>query len=290
MKYRYQVAGAVLSSAALVLTGLAGPALANGGSSGNNGPQKNVAYSSAVNNPGNLPSVGAEAYAFNEFGNQVTLAGTNRHLDSVVVTLSSWGCVSGHWNTGDCATPNNATFATPMTLNIYNAPVAGSSVHGSLIASLTQSYDIPYRPSASKQCVGGNVGEWYDRDLKTCFNGLATDITFAFNNTTLPSSVVYGIAYNTTHYGYSPIGQSATCYTTSAGCGYDALNIGLASTSPSAGSNTNPGTVWQNSSIGGQYCDGGAGGTNTFRLDSPGSTCWAPYSPAVQFNASRGNN
>ena len=68
MKFGYQVAGAVLSSAALVLTGLAGPALANNGNGGNNGPQKNVGYSSAVNDPGNLPSVGAEAYAGRAIG------------------------------------------------------------------------------------------------------------------------------------------------------------------------------------------------------------------------------
>ena len=287
MRYRYQVAGAVFSSVALVLTGLAGPAFAKGG---NDPPQKNVIYSSAVNKPGNLPSVGAEAYAFKEFGNQVNFAGTNRKLNSVVVTLSSWGCATGRWNTGDCVTPDNATFAMPMTLNIYNAPAAGSSVPGSLIASLTQSYKIPYRPSASKKCVGAAAGEWYDRNLKTCFNGLATDITFEFNNTTVPDSVVYGIAYNTTHYGYSPIGEAAACFTSSGGCGYDALNIGLSSTDPSAGSNTNPGTVFQNSPIGGQYCDSGTAGANTFRLDSPGKACWAPYIPAVEFKASRGRN
>jgi hypothetical protein len=50
-----------------------------------------VIYSSLVSSPlhGNMPSVGAEAYAFNEFGNQVTFAGTNRQLTNVVVTMSS---------------------------------------------------------------------------------------------------------------------------------------------------------------------------------------------------------
>jgi len=45
--------------------------------------------------------------------------------------------------------------------------------------------------------------------LKTCFNGLANDVTFNFAGVTVPSTVVYGIAYNTSHYGYSPIGETA---------------------------------------------------------------------------------
>ena len=55
-----------------------------------------------------------------------------------------------------------------------------------------------------------------------------------------------------------------------------------------------------NNSYGGAYCDGGTGGTGTFRLDSPtGSSCWgvnAPYTstpfyvPAVHFKAAGGHS
>src|SRR5689334_12267950 len=48
--------------------------------------------------PPNLPSVGAEAYSFNEFGDAITFApSTPRKLKQVTVTLSSWGCETGHW-------------------------------------------------------------------------------------------------------------------------------------------------------------------------------------------------
>ena len=51
-----------------------------------------VIYDSTVNPlPGNLPSEGAEAYSFNEFGDGITFAGTARNLNKVTVTMSSFG-------------------------------------------------------------------------------------------------------------------------------------------------------------------------------------------------------
>jgi hypothetical protein len=245
-------------------------------------------YSSVPNPlPGNLPSEGAEAYAFNEFGDQIAFSGTARVLDNVVLTLSSWGCQSGHWYSGDCSTTPGATFSEPITFNIYGVNLDNSP--GSLIASTTQTFVIPYRPSADGvHCTGGR---WYDGT--TCFNGLATNVTFDFSSlgVTLPDKVIYGIAYNTTHYGYSPIGESAACYASAGGCGYDSLNIAFLTDSagtplpPTVGTNVDPNTIYQNSPYGSQYCDGGLAGTGTFRLDSPTSGCWAGYTPAVLFNA-----
>ncbi len=76
-------------------------------------------------------------------------------------------------------------------------------------------------------CTAGNAGKWYDGTA--CVNGKAANITFDFSsqNLTLPDTVVYGISYNTTSYGPSPIGTGASCYSTAAGCPYDSLNIGL---------------------------------------------------------------
>lgn len=88
-----------------------------------------VIYDSTVSPlPGNLPSVGAEAYAFNQFGDGITFAGTSRNLTTVTVTLSSWGCQNGNWYSGNCVTTPGATFSVPITFNIYNAgsPAPGS--------------------------------------------------------------------------------------------------------------------------------------------------------------------
>lgn len=242
-----------------------------------------VIYDSTVSPlPGNLPSVGAEAYAFNQFGDGITFAGTSRRLTTVTLTLSSWACQSGAWYSGDCVTTPGATFNVPITFNIYNA---GNPVPGSQIATLTQTFSVPYRPSADNtNCTGGR---WYDAGSGLCFNGKAANITFDFSsqNVTLPNSVVYGVVYNTTHFGPSPIGESAACFGTAAGCTYDALNIALA---PVVTVGTKPffNTVYQNSPFGSQYCDGGLAGTGTFRLDSPTVACWAGFIPAAQFKAS----
>ena len=291
----------LLPIAALVLAGLVAPATADSGDGNSN--QKNVVYSSLVAPlPGNLPSLGAEAYAFNELGNAVTFSpGSSRNLTKVVVTMSSWGCAAGSWNLHTCSTPEDSTFSQPITLNIYNPSIDGTN-RGAKIVTVTKTFSIKYRPSASALCTGANLGKWYQNSSKTCYNGLAQNITFNMQNVTVPNSAIFGITYNTSHYGYAPIGQTASCYTSSGGCGYDSLNIALSEdpTNVTVGSNTYSGKLWQNSPLGGQYCDGGAAGTGFFRLDSPNTVpCWgagasassAPFStPAIQIYASHGNN
>src|SRR5438034_11328060 len=76
------------------------------------GVKASVIYNSTVPNgpASNVPSIGPEAYAFNQLGNEVTFAGSARHLTSVTVGLSSWACYSGAWYSGDCSTPSGATF------------------------------------------------------------------------------------------------------------------------------------------------------------------------------------
>ena len=46
------------------------------------------------------------------------------------------------------------------------------------------------------------------------------NITFDFKpqHVVLPNTVVYGISYNTSHYGPHPLGESTACYTSSGGC------------------------------------------------------------------------
>jgi len=197
------------------------------------------------------------------------------------VTLSSWGCQTGNWFSNNCVSTPGAKFTIPITLNIYNA---GSPLPGSLITTRTQTFSIPYRPSADPvHCTGGDAGKWFDAVSGICYNGLAKNITFFFNLPVLPNSVVYGIAYNTTHYGPSPIGESAACFAASGGCPYDSLNIALAPV-VNVGSKPFPSTVYQNTAFASNYCDG-TPVPGMFQLDSPTSACWAGFIPAVEFNA-----
>ena len=265
-------------SAAFLCTGLlfAPPALAAGGGHGYDSVPKHL--------PGNLLSLGFEATSTSEFGNQVTFAAADHpmQLHDVVVTMSSWACQQGAWDAGNCATKGGAEFSWPITFNVYNPPAPNSSTPGSLIATDTQVFKIPYRPSASPKCTGDQAGEWYSDSSKSCFNGLATNITFHFDDSdvSLPSSVVYGVAYNTSTAGYAPVGIQP-CHATPQGCPYDSLNVGMSNdpTDVSAGSDPNPGTVFWNTSYAPNYCDSGAHGVSMFRLDSPNDGCWSNGAP-----------
>jgi hypothetical protein len=246
-----------------------------------------VIYDSTVTpKPANLPSVGAEAYSFTEFGDEVTFAAGSRQLQRVTVTLSSWGCQAGHWYSSDCVTSPGAKFAISITFNIYSP--GPSNTAGALLGSRTQTFQVPYRPSSDNvRCTGGR---WF-AGAQGCFNGLAANITFNFSSQhlVLPDTAVFGITYDTSHYGPHPIGQAAACYTSSAGCPYDSLNIGLAPV-VKVGSKPFPNTVYQNAVFEADYCDNPLGVAGVMRLDSPTVACWAGFVPAVKFVAAGGDN
>src|SRR5438876_781470 len=97
--------------------------------------------------PGNVLMVPYEPTGTSEFGDRVALGpGTPRSALAATVTLSSWGCQSGHFYSGDCITAPGARFPTSITLNLYRVG-PGSSV-GSLLGTATQTFAIPFRPSA----------------------------------------------------------------------------------------------------------------------------------------------
>lgn len=279
------------------------PAVAD---SSNGDGQSGIIYNSVITPlPGNLPSQPFEAQAVSEFGNAVNFpSGANHTLSRVVVTMSSWGCASGSWSLNTCNTPEEASFVQPITLNVYG-PSADGVNPGAKIATVTNTFNIKYRPSASSLCVGSDVGKWYDKSSKTCFNGLAQNIAFNLKNVKVGSSAIFGIAYNTTHYGYAPVGQSAPCFSTPQGCGYDSLNVALTQdpTDVKVGTSVVPGKLWLASTGAGTYADNGAAGLGTFRIDSPNVAAWwgvnapftaAPwYVPAIKVfssNAGEGGN
>ncbi len=271
---RMKQLGAILALGSLALAGLlVSPASAAGSGSAA------VFNSIPKTLPGNVPSVGFEATSAKEFGDYARFAGNKRKLQNVTVVMSSWGCESGTWSAGNCSTTAGANFSLDITLNLYNN--GGNGAVGAPITSKTQTFAIPYRPSANVNCTGGR---WMAAN-STCYNGLAKSITFTFPaGTVLPASVIYSIQYNTTHYGPTPIGESAQCFNEPGGCGYDSLNVSAASTTPKIGVDDDVNGIFQNSSSAGSYCDGGTGGTGSFRLDSP---CWTDFNPMVKFMARR---
>ena len=203
------------------------------------------------------------------------LAGTNGANPVVSVLMSSWGCEDGGGTT--CVTTPGATFSHPITLNVYTRGVGDAA--GALIATQTKTFAIPYRPSAEPLCSGGSA--WSPDGGVTCFNGFATKITFDALSVPIPDDVVVTVAYNTTHHGYAPIGESAPCYTESGGCGYDSLNVGLRG-AVTLGAQPRPSTRTSTARGRGAYCDAGVGGSGALRLDTG---CWATFQPNFEVEA-----
>lgn len=226
--------------------------------------------------PGNLASLGFEATSTSEFGDRVKFStGTGGDLLTATVTMSSWGCESGTWSQENCVTTPGATFSHPITLNIYEVGVGNEP--GDLIGSVTQTFNIPYRPSTDPDCANG---AWQDGS-GDCWNGLATNITFDLSSLpNVPNEVIFGIAYNTTHRGYAPIGEAASCFSEPGGCGYDSLNVGTTDENPTVGANSDPDDAYWNTSIASWYCSPGPAGT--FRRDCG----WTGFQPAVKFTIS----
>lgn len=239
--------------------------------------------------PGNVASVGFEAYQASELGQLVTLQphhGQGKKLSGFTAVMSSWGCKTGTWFGSDCHSPAKATFGVPITLNVYAVDNSGPLPEpGALLKSVTKTFQIHYRPSVDN--VDCDNGQWFNTSDSTCYNGFAQKITYAIKNgPSLPTAVIWTLQYNTTHYGPSPIGESAACFTSSGGCGYDSLNIGTETLeSPTVGTQPDPDGIFWNTQTAGNYCDGGAGGTGTLRDDTNGGVgpiCWTGYQPIAK--------
>jgi hypothetical protein len=248
-------------------------------------PSERVVYDNIPSPaPGNVPSIGFAATSTSEFGGQVGLDGSARKDPTVKVLMSSWACKSGTWNAKNCITNPGSTFTHPVTLNVYE--VGDNNSAGDLITSETKTFTMPYRPTADDgtNCNGANAGKWWDGE--NCNNGKAFKIEFDLDrDVVLPDQVILGVAYNTSNYGESPLGNATACYSTPQGCSYDSLNVGT-NPSPTKGQALpSENDAYQNSTWTGAYCDNGAGGVGTFRLDAG---CWTGFLPAFEVSAQNG--
>jgi hypothetical protein len=224
--------------------------------------------------PPSLSSQSFEATGTSQLGDQVTLASGNQPLSNVVVTMESWTCQN--WAavaaspSAVCTTTPGTTFNAPITFNIYNVGSDGTSV-GSLITSDTQTFAIPFRPSASggASCAGdGTNGGGYIASDNVCHHGVTDNVTFnSFSPAAnLPANVIYGIAYSTGaqpnggNGAAGPAGSLNVAFVTEpseptigtdplTGTGSDYIDI------THANGGTSTGGAYQSN-----YCDGGAGG------------------------------
>lgn len=219
--------------------------------------------------PSNLPSLGYQATSTSEFGAEVQFVGTARKLSTATVTMSSWACETGDENVafgtaGACVTTTpNATYSVPITFNVY-ANATDAAAHGPTIATKTQTFAIPYRPSS----IAGNDGKGWNAAGS---HGIASNITFTFAGETLPDNAIFGIAYNTYTHGYAPVGTTGPV---------DSLNVGVRDPASVGTFLPDDSSAYLNSTWAGAYTSPGP--TGTFRLDNLG---WVGSMPAVQITA-----
>jgi lamin tail-like protein len=236
--------------------------------------------------PGNVASYSYESWGVAEAGDIISFEpdGPKTLLNAKVV-LSVWACQVGTgWaqeNTVPCVTTPGSTFEQEIVLSIYDP-----NDDMTMIDSRMQTFNIPFRPSSNPDCPDTVNGHGYGPD---CFLGLAHTITFDLDGgltpggMEVPNEIVYGVAWNTSDYGYQPRGTGAACAAVQyAGCPYDLLNLGVEGTAPPAvGTDEAPEGIFQWSTFASAYCDGGEGGVWVFRLDDG---CWGGFNPLVQFN------
>ena len=179
----------------------------------------------------------------------------------------------------------------PITLNLYAVLPDGDP--GELLVGYTETFAIPYRPSADPECEGGLT--WYSEADDACYNGFANSITFKLDDRViLPDEVIWTVAFNTSDYGAEPIGLQP-CSTTVAGCPYDSLNVGVESfdDQPSRGEDADENAAILHAQTGAWYCDLGlTRGFDRLRLDySPdGNACWDGFRPLATIRTTGGGS
>jgi hypothetical protein len=179
--------------------------------------------------PASYPSYSFQAYSIMSIGDQVTLAaGVPHTLGSFEIGMSSYSCQTGT-QTASCNSAPGATFQHPMTVNFYNNA-------GVLLATRTQTFTMPFRPSADPTC-GNPV---YFRDPSgTCAPGFAYKLTFDLHalKAAVPDSFYYELVMNTSTSGPHPVGTPGP---------YDSINVGVANpitVMPTTGSDPKPNVV-----------------------------------------------
>lgn len=205
-------------------------------------------------------SIGAQAYAYKEFGDHVVFAPGGRNLQSATVTVVNWAMFSDYANNPNWNS-NSSSFSVPITMNLYSVG-AGNTV-GSVIASRTIDAVIAWRPAADVTCPGGTA---WRAPNGNCYNGFAQNIAFDFTGTVVPDDIIFGITYNTQTYGYAPTGVVGP---------YNSLNVGITTDGPLTGSDGAPaGVTYLNTTA-------GNGGDGSFSQNS----VYGVYSPMVEFVA-----
>lgn len=228
----------------------------------------------------NYSSLGYEATSASEFGTEVvTSAGDSEPLSSASVVLSNWAPEDDSAYGGPDYTSfddGQGGYDQALTLNFYNLNATDPTLPGSQIGSVTQTFNVLWRPPTTGT---GADGTYYTVGGQN-YSGLAQTVTFnlASAGITVPDQFIYTLAFNTEDYGASPTHVAGP---------YDSLNFAVVSGdpsnpgTPSVGSYANPDDVFWNTSDADFYTDPTLHGGGVLQEDSE----WTGYQPAASFTA-----
>ncbi|MES2973233.1 MAG: PKD domain-containing protein [Pseudomonadota bacterium] len=178
--------------------------------------------------PQSYPSWGFEALSIASVGDHMALGASDPNtLAGFVVGMSSWACETGTWTSG-CNTTPGSTFQYPMSVNFY-------SMTGQLLATKTQTFTMPYRPSPDPTCA--DATNWRRTD-GVCTGGLAFHVRFDLRSlkAAVPDSFYYELTMNTRTAGPAPTGVNGPA---------DWMNVGVYNAGvnpPSVGTDPTPGS------------------------------------------------
>lgn len=173
-----------------------------------------------------------------------------------------------------------------------------------MLGTITQTFDIPYRPSSTPtKCSGAPT--WYDAQDKTCYNGFAFPVSVDFSKLNIPipdnQRIIVTVVYNSSLFGPIPVGTSTACYSTTAGCPYDSLNVSTSGNGPTGlpngvGAFLDWNGIFINLSNDANSCNGSGPGGDLADDTDPGylalntsasQLCWSGYHPMIQVQAKR---
>lgn len=124
-------------------------------------------------------------------GGMVEFGGTYRVLKTITAEVDSFRCEKGVYNLENCWSKEGKKFKAELTVKVYN--VSGSDERGSLLASMTDTFKLPYRPSTNVECPDIE-GEGKGFGANCYVGGVLASVTFkGFSGVTLPSKAIIEI-------------------------------------------------------------------------------------------------
>lgn len=158
----------------------------------------NIMPESRTDNP---VSLGYAATGTTEFGSQIALGNEGGVVNpEVEVLMSVWSCELGEWNSGCITTNNTNTFDAELTLNVYEVGFENSV--GASITSVTETFALPFRPSADPTCP--SVTQYRASDGK-CFNGRPAGVAFDLTGVTLPHKAIVSVEFTPSNTAGDPL-------------------------------------------------------------------------------------